>query len=61
MEPFKAYLIESDQTKMFSTTITKKRHSYLPSPVLGDAIEEISSPKRVPFDSVQVGDKVKPI
>lgn len=57
----KMAIIESDKTEISNTTITKKRHPYLPSPVLGDAIEEISSPKRVPFDSVQVGDRVKPI
>ena len=53
--------IESDKTERTSTTITKKIHPYLPPPVLGDPIEEISSPKRVPFDSVQVGDQAKPI
>lgn len=53
--------IESDKIEISKTTVTKKRHPYLPPPILGDPIEEISSPKRIPFDSVQVGDWVKPI
>lgn len=53
--------VESDKTEISKTIITKKRSPYLPPPVLGDPIEEISSPKQVPFDSVQVGDKAKPI
>lgn len=52
--------IESDKTEMTRTTVTKKRSPYIPPP-LGDPIEEISSPKRVPFDSVKIGDKAKPI
>lgn len=52
--------IESDQTEMSNRTITRKNHSYL-SPFLGDAVEQIASPKPIGFVSVQVGDKVKPI
>jgi hypothetical protein len=53
--------IESDQTEMSNKTITKKNHRYLPIFPEEAVVEEIASPNRVPFDSVKVGDKVKPI
>ena len=53
--------IESDQTEIANRTITRKRHPYISSPALGDAVEEIVSPRKLQFDSAQVGDSVKPI
>lgn len=53
--------IESDQTEVANRTITRKKHPYIPSSVLGDTVEEIVSPRKLPFDSAQLGDMVKPI
>ena len=53
--------IESDQTEIANRTITRRGHPYIPSAALGDAVEEIVSPRKLPFDSAQVGDSVKPI
>jgi hypothetical protein len=54
----KMSIIESDKTETSNRTITKKSSLYS---FLGDAVEEIASPQQVPFDSVQVGDKAKPV
>ena len=51
-------VIESDKTEIFNRKIIKKGSLYS---FLGDAVEEIESPQRVPFELVQVGDKAKPI
>ena len=54
----KMSIIESDKIETSNRTITKKGSLYS---FLGDAVEEIASPQQVPFDSVQVGDKAKPV
>ena len=51
-------VIESDKTEISNRKIIKKGSLYS---FLGDAVEEIESPQRVPFELVQVGDKAKPI
>lgn len=51
-------VIESDKTEISNRKIIKKGSLYS---FLGDAVEEIESPQRVPFEFVQVGDKAKPI
>lgn len=51
-------VIESDKTEILNRKIIKKGSLYS---FLGDAVEEIESPQRVPFELVQVGDKAKPI
>lgn len=50
--------IESDKTEMSNRRIIKKGSVYS---FLGNAVEEIMPLQKVPFDSVQVGDQVKPI
>lgn len=50
--------LESDKTEMSNRRIIKKGSVYS---FLGDAVEEIMPLQKVPFDSVQVGDQVKPI
>lgn len=52
----KMSIIESDKTKISNRTITKKGSIYS---FLGDTVEE--SPEQVPFESVQVGDRAKPV
>lgn len=46
--------IESDKTEVPDKTIIRR------GPFLG-SVEEIASPERLPFESVQVGDRAKPI
>lgn len=51
-------IIESDKIELEQRKMSRKNSFYSS---LGDVLEEIASPKRIPFDSVQVGDRVKPI
>lgn len=51
-------IIESDKTEILNKKIIRKGSLYS---FLGDAVEEIASPERVPFEAVQVGDRAKPI